>query len=188
MPIRRKTVLNILLILLVLSFFVTPLGYQGKLLLNRIFSFSPEIIPVSEREHIASYDWKLKDANWEIFNFDQSEGKVVFLNFWASWRLPCAAELRSVEALYEKYKGRVDFYMITNEEREPVLEFMEEHEFNFPVTYLIVGTACPVDPADPPRSYVIGKDGQIAVDKEGIADWDNSKVYGLLDSLIAQEL
>lgn len=185
---RRKTVLNILLILLVLAFFVTPLGYQGKLLLNRIFSFSPSVIPVSQRTTISDYDWKLKDANWEIFNFERSKGKVVFLNFWASWRLPCAAELRSVEVLYNKYKDRADFYIITDEEREPVLEFMEEHNFNFPVTYLIIGEDYPLDPSDPPRSYIIGKKGGVAVDQHGIADWDNTTVYGLLDELIAEKL
>ena len=183
---RRKTVLNILLILLVLAFFVTPLGYQVKLLLNRIFSFSPSVIPVSERMTISDYDWKLKDANWEVFNFRRSEGKVVFLNFWASWRLPCAAELRSVDELYNKYGDSVDFYIITDEEREPVLEFMQENDFHFPVTYLLIGEDYPVDPSDPPHSYIIGKNGGIAVNQKGIADWDNSKVYGLLDDLIAK--
>ncbi len=183
---QRKTILNILLILLVVSFFVTPLGYHGKILLNRIFSFAPEVIPAKNRDTLAQYDWKLKDAQWNFINFQRSEGRVTFINFWASWRLPSAAELKSIQELYDRYGDRVDFYIITNEEREPVEEFMAEHEFNFPVTYLILGEATPLETDSPPRSYIIDKNGGIVVEQEGIADWDNDKMYTLLDNLLAE--
>ena len=187
MAVRKKTILNILLILLVLSFFVTPLGYYGKLLLNRLFSFAPHVIPEAEQLTLRGYDWRLKDAQWDFFNFARSEGRVVFMNFWTSWKLPSEAELSSVQELYDRYKGQVDFYIITDEEREPVEAFMEEHEFTFPVTYRILGTGSPVDPEDSPRSYIIDKKGHIVVNKKGIADWSNSKVYRLMDRLIAEE-
>lgn len=151
-----------------------------------MFSFSPEVIPAGNRDTLADYDWKLKDADWNFINFQRSEGKVAFINFWASWRLPSAAELKSVQDLYERYGDRVDFYIITNEEREPVEEFMEENNFDFPVTYLIIGESSPVETESPPRSYVIDKQGAIVVEQEGIADWDNGKIHDLLDNLIAE--
>jgi thiol-disulfide isomerase/thioredoxin len=181
---RRKTLLNILLILVVLSFFVTPLGYHGKILLNRIFSFSPDVVPADERATISDYDWKLKDQNWDFINFERSRGKVIFINFWASWKLPSAAELKSIQELYNRFGSRVDFYIITNEERPPVLDFMEEHGFTFPVTYLIIGEKAPVEIKDAPGSYIIGKNGSVYVDKEGIADWDNREVSELLEDLL----
>ncbi len=183
---QRKTLINILLILVVLSFFVTPLGYHGKVLLNRIFSFSPEVIAPDARDTLAFYDWKLKDADWNFINFERSKGKVVFVNFWASWRLPSAAELQGVQELYDRYGNRVDFYIITNEEQEPVELFMEEQEFTFPVTYLIIGEKTPLETESPPRSYIIDKSGHIVIDQEGIADWDNKSVYSLLDRLIEE--
>ncbi|WP_222983666.1 TlpA family protein disulfide reductase [Flagellimonas meishanensis] len=186
MKISKKTVLNILLILFVLSFFVTPLGYYGKIALNRLFSFSPSIIETSQRDRIMDYDWKLKDADWNFFNFEKSKGNVVFINLWASWRLPCEAELASIQELYDQYKGKIDFYIITNENRPPVEEFMEKHEFTFPVTYLIIGEKMPIDPDKVPSSYLIDKQGNIVVDKEGIADWSNAKVYDLIDDLLAE--
>jgi thiol-disulfide isomerase/thioredoxin len=187
MPVRKKTVLNIILIAFILSFFVTPLGYHGKVLLNTLFSFSPDVVHASGREKIVDYHWKLKDPNWDYFNFDRSEGKVVFINLWASWRLPSAAELKTIQKLYNKYKDKVDFYIITDEERPPVDEFMEENDFTFPVTYLIIGERSPVETNDPPRSYIIDRNGYIVVDKKGIADWDHPKVYAVLDSLIAEQ-
>ncbi|MFC2148807.1 TlpA family protein disulfide reductase [Bacteroidota bacterium] len=183
MKVSRKTILNILFMAFVLSFFVTPLGYYGKILLNQIFSFRPEVIEVGEQQQISDYNWKLKNASWEFFNFEKSKGNVVFINFWASWRLPCAAELKSIQNLYDKYKNKVDFYIITDEERLPVEEFMKENKFTFPVTYLIIGERSPLTILEPPSSYIIDKEGNIRVKQKGIADWDNNTIYNLLNEL-----
>lgn len=186
MKINKKTILNIVLILFVLSFFVTPLGHYGKIFLNRLFSFSPEVVEESNREKITDYDWKLKDADWNFFNFEKSKGNVVFINLWASWRLPCEAELVSIQELYDKYQGKMDFYIITNENRPPVEEFMAKHGFTFPVTYLIIGEKMPINPDEVPSSYLIDKSGNIVIYKKKIADWSTSKVYKVLDGLIAE--
>ncbi len=184
MKISKKTVFNVLLIAFVLSFFLTPLGHFGKIFLNRLFATTPEIIDVSSRQQLQSYNWKLKDANWDFFNFDKSQGKVVFINFWASWRLPCEAELKGIQEIYDAYKDRVDFYIITNEERPPVEEFMRLKKFTFPVTYLIIGEPAPIEVLEPPAGYIIDKKGFIVVKEEDIADWDSSKIRGLLNELV----
>ncbi len=186
MKIGKKTIINIVLILFVLSFFVTPIGHYGKILLNRVFSFSPPVIEKELREKITDYDWKLKDAEWSFFNFDRSKGKVVFINLWASWRLPCEAELASIQEMYNDYEGKMDFYIITNENRPPVEEFMTKHGFTFPVTYLIIGEKMPIDPDEVPSSYLIDKSGNVVIYKKKIADWSTSKVYALLDELITE--
>ncbi|MER3316732.1 MAG: TlpA disulfide reductase family protein [Allomuricauda sp.] len=186
MKINKKTILNVVLILFILSFFVTPIGYYGKIWLNRMFSFSPEVIEMAERQQITDYDWKLKDEEWNFFNFEKSKGKVILVNFWASWRLPSEAELASIQELYDRYKGKMDFYIITDEEREPVEAFMEEHDFTFPLTYLIIGEKMPIDASNVPASYLIDKSGNIVIHEEGISDWSTGKVYRLLDELIAE--
>lgn len=186
MKTRKKTIINIVLILFVFSFFVSPMGHYGKVLLNRIFATSPPIIEASQRESITDYDWKLKDAEWNFFNFERSKGKVVFINLWASWRLPSEAELASIQEMYDAYQGKLDFYIITNENRPPVEEFMAKHEFTFPVTYLIIGEKMPIDPDEVPSSYLIDKSGNIVIYKKKIADWSTSKVYAVLDELIAE--
>ncbi|MEM9000561.1 MAG: TlpA disulfide reductase family protein [Bacteroidota bacterium] len=186
MKLSKKTFLNIVLILFVLSFFVTPMGHYGKIALNRFFSFSPPVIEETKRTQIADYDWKLKDMDWAFFNFERSRGKVIFINLWASWKLPSEAELMGIQGLYDRYKEKMDFYIITNENRPPVEAFMKKHKFTFPVTYLIIGEKMPVDTQKVPASYLIDKDGYIVVDKKGISDWNTSKVHELLDSLLIE--
>lgn len=184
MKIKKKTLLNILLILFVLAFFVTPLGYYGKIALMQLFSTAPRVVAVSEREKLPFYDWTLKDEAWEFFNFGRSRGKVVLIDFWRTWSLPSLPELKGIQALYEDYGDRVDFYIITNEERAPVESFMEEHGFTFPVTYQYLESASPVPSEGTPRSYLIDQEGFVVIDQEGIADWDSDRVRELLDTLL----
>ena len=186
MAIRRKTVFNILLIVLVLSFFLTPLGHFGKIFLNRLFSGTPDLIEESSRQQLPSYNWKLKDAQWKFFNFEKSKGKVVFINFWASWRLPCEAELKGIQDLYNDFGDQVDFYIVTNEERQPVKTFMANKNFTFPVTYFIIDEPAPLEVLEPPASYIIDKKGYIRVKEDDIADWDNKKIRELLEVLIKE--
>jgi len=183
---KKQTIYTLFIIALVLSFFVTPLGYHSKVWLNSLFSFSPVEVVASERQTLSNYEWKLKDADWNFFNFNRSRGKVIFINFWASWHLPCAAELNDIQKLYDTYGEEVEFYIITNEERPPVEEFMAEKKFTFPVTYLIIGSPAPVETDVVPSSYIIDKKGMVVVRTDEIKDWDNKKVRELLDRLIAE--
>ena len=186
MKIKKRTLLNIILFAFILSFFLTPLGYHSKVLLNQIFAGNPTVIPIENREKIADYQWTLKDPQWEFFSFEKSKGKVVFINFWASWRLPCAAELAGIQDLYDSYGDRVDFYLITDEERLPVRAFMAERKFDFPTTYMIIGEKAPFEVLTPPASYLIDKNGYIVIQEEGIANWDNSRIHALLDQLLEE--
>ncbi|WP_289644483.1 TlpA family protein disulfide reductase [Maribacter aestuarii] len=183
---KRQTVYTLLVIALVLSFFVTPLGDYSKLLLNRWLSTAPTIIKPENRGKIEDYSWRLKDEDWNIFSFEEARGNVVFITFWTSWHLPSKAQLKDVQYLYDKYKGKVKFYIITNEEREPVEEFMLKNGYTFPVTYQIVGDSSPLTILKPPGSYILDKNGAIAVHQNAISDWDNDKVDNLLNSLISE--
>lgn len=186
MKIKLRTFLNVLLILFVLSFFVTPLGDYSKERLNELFAAEPTIIPVENRARLKDYDWKLKDAQWHIFDFDKARGKVVFINFWATWHLPSRVQLEDVQKLYDRYQGKMEFYVITNQERELPEEFMARKGFTFPITYLIVGERAPMEIMPPPGSYLIDKKGDIVVQQRAIADWDNNQIYQLLDRLTTE--
>lgn len=181
---KRKTFFNLVLIVFVLSFFVTPLGYEAKILLNQIFSKSPEIIENPSQK--IDYDWQLKDRDDKQFNFKQSEGKVTVVKFWASWKLITVAELNGIQKLYDAYQDKVDFYIITNELPGPVEELMQKRGYDFKVTYLISGEKMPFDATIVPSGYVIDKKGYVRAKATGSADWNTTKLKTLLDNLIVQ--
>lgn len=176
-----------LLMAFIMSFFVTPLGHLSKITLMRLFAFSPQVVSEDQREQIPTYNWTLKDEQWNFFNFERSREKVVLINFWASWRLPCLPELQTLQDLYHDYGSQIDFYIITDENREPVEEFMDKNNFDFPVTYLIIGDPTPVEAKDPPRSYVIDRKGYVVINQTGIADWNTKSVRNLLDQLLEEK-
>ena len=184
MKIRKKSVINLMLIVLVGAFFIPPVAHEAKVLLNRILAFSPDVIKTENRQPVKDFDWKLKDENWDFFNFSKSKGNVIFVHFWASWRVPSIAEAKSIQKLYDEFKGKVDFYLITNEEKKPVIEFMEKNGHDFPVTYLIIGEKMPFDAQKVPSTYIIDRDGYITVEKFGVANWYSDDVRTLLKRLI----
>ncbi len=183
---KKKTFFNVLLILLVISFFVTPLGHISKITLHKLFAFSPSLIDKNNQLKVEDYDWTLKDENHKLFNFSESKGNVIFINNWASWIETCEAELKSIQNFYNDYKGKIDFYIITNEEKEVVEDFMAKKKFTFPVTYLIIDAKHAVNTKEVPSSYVIDKKGNIVIYEEGISSWDNDNVYHIIDQLIVE--
>lgn len=180
----KKTILNVLFMAFVLSFFVTPLGDYGKIVLNRIFATTPTVIKSGNRGQVSDYDWKLKDANWDRINFEHSKGKVVFISFWTSWHLPSRAQLKDIQKLYDRYKGKVQFYIITDEERADPEEFMAKNKYTFPITYQILGEPSSIKILKPPGTYILDKSGFIVVHQNAISDWDNDVVHTLLNTLL----
>lgn len=181
---KRRTFWNLLLILFVISFFVTPLGYESKILLQRIFASSVDIIPENQARTI-DFDWQLKDRDNKQFNFSQTKGKKpAFVYFFSSWRGISIADLYAVEKLYDTYKDKVDFYIITNELPTPVDEMMQKRNFHFKVTYLIIGEKMPFDPEKIPSGYIVDKNGKVRAEKEGIARWNSNTVHQLIEQLL----
>ncbi len=73
--------------------------------------------------------------------FKGFEGKVVLLNFWATWCPPCKAEIPHLNNLKEKYKDRFEIIALAMGERggkmtssENMNAFIEEYKINYPIT------------------------------------------------------
>ena len=120
-------------------------------------------------------------------NLDEYRGKVVFLNFWATWCPPCEEEMPSMQKLYEHFKG-TDFVMLTvsiDEKKELVEPFMKRLGLNFPVAF---------DPKNEvgeqygltgvPETFLIGPTGIIMHHMVGPGDWFNESIVGAFSTLL----
>lgn len=185
-PFLKKHKGNILLLVVILLLFIPQTGTPIKVFLNRLISFSPSEIDVSKQRSIANYDWQLEDLEGTPLNFNQSEGKVVLLNVWATWCPPCIAELPSMQNLYDAYGSKVDFYFVSLESPETLQHFLQKKNYHIPVYIPKESFPEALSTSSFPTTYVISKAGAIVIDKTGAADWDSEKSKAIIEKLLAE--
>ena len=157
-----------------------------KVFFSRLISFSPSEIAAEKRTALNTYHWQLGSLEGEKLNLTDSEGKVILINFWATWCPPCVAEMPSLQSLYTDYGDRVDFYFVSMENPEKIAPFMEKKGYDFPVFIPVQEVPAAIRSNSLPTTYVISKKGDIVIDKSGAADWNSKKVRKLLDQLLAE--
>lgn len=186
MKFNRKNISNLIFVGILILFFIPNTRGMMQITLTRIFSFSPSLVDEEERVNVATYDWKLHGVNTESINFDQAKGKVVLVNFWATWCPPCIAEMPSLQNLYNEYKDRVMFVFLTDVDDQELNKFMSDKNFYFPVYRSLSNVPKPFVTSPIPSTYLVDKSGTIIIDKRNAADWDTKKVKNTIDQLLAE--
>lgn len=164
--------------------FFTPLRGIIQEQVARLISFSPSMEDIDDRVTLDTYSWNLEGINTSDFNFNDAKGKIVLINFWATWCPPCRAEMPSLQSLYNDYKGRVVFVFLTNEEPSKVIKYLDKEQFDIPSFNQLSNAPNEFSVSSIPVTYVIDKEGTIVVHKVGPADWNSDKFRSVLDALI----
>lgn len=184
MKLKKENLSNFAFIALLALLLFTPLGFHARVFVSRIFSFSPSELEKEEQFTLSSYNWKLITLGGEAFNFKNAKGKVVLVNFWATWCPPCVAEMPSLQALYADYGGKIEFVMVASDEHEKVKVFLNKTKYDFPV-YFERSTSPEVLSAEYiPTTFIIDKKGKIVIEKTGSANWNSTTTRELLENLI----
>ncbi len=153
----------------------------------RQISFSPSVKEISESEQLTDYNLYLKGLNTKNINFENLKGKVIFFNYWATWCPPCTAEFPTIQNLYNDYKNKLVFILITNENWEDVNKFYQENGYNLPVYNLMSNPPSILNKSNSiPSTYIIDKKGFIRVYKTGAADWNSNKFRAKLDDFLKE--
>lgn len=147
---------------------------------------STEIISENKRQALSNYDWKLIDEDGNSFNFTETKGKVIVINFWATWCPPCIAEMPSLQKLYEKYGDNVAFLFVTNDPIDKVESFKLKNDYNFPVYLRRSNAPKELITKSIPRTLLIDKKGNIVIDKNGAVDWFVDDVKNQINKLLSE--
>lgn len=133
-----------------------------------------------------NYKFEMVDANGKATTLEDLKGKVVFLNFWATWCPPCIAEMPTIQTLYDKFKDDKDVVILTVEvegKRDKVAKFMARKKLTLPVVYPT--SAIPTDffNGSLPTTVILDKQGNIAHTTIGMADYSGTDVEDFLNEL-----
>jgi len=154
--------------------------------------FSAQVFAMGERprKDVArqeAIDFTLQDLNGVERTLSDYRGKVVFLNFWATWCPPCRTEMPSMQKLHEKLMSD-DFVMLAvglDKSRRKIRDFIREGKYTFTVLvdsenrvarkYRVTGI---------PTTYIIDKNGAVVLKEVGARDWATAEVVLMIKGML----
>lgn len=128
------------------------------------------------------------------------EGKVVLVNFWATWCTPCVAELPALQRVYDKLKDRgfVVFAVGIDDAVDSFKEFRDEYKLNFPIGMDKEGSVkSRYKLAGVPESFLVDRKGKIVMFEDpqgeggpstriiGPREWDAPNMIAAIEKLLA---
>lgn len=135
--------------------------------------------------------FQLSNLQGQTVKLSDYQGKIVFLNFWATWCEPCKEEMPSMQRLREKMANRpfeiLAVSLDPNPATEvPAFESKNKLKLNFPVLqdpeqntaknlYRTTGV---------PESFIIGADGKVIKHVIGAYEWDNAQIMAYFEDLL----
>jgi thiol-disulfide isomerase/thioredoxin len=133
---------------------------------------------------------ELPDLGGKQHRLSDYRGKVVLVNFWASWCPPCLAEMPSMQRLREAMAGRPFEVLAVNleESKSKVWKFRKLLKFEFPALLDAKGEVTRSWGVQIfPTSYVIDTEGRARYVAEGALEWDDAGVISLIEALMPDQ-
>lgn len=130
------------------------------------------------------YAMELVDLDGTTVDLREAEGRVLVLNFWSTRCAPCLAEMPALVRLRDATADLdVRFALVSHDERAAVERFLERQEIDLPV-YLASGEIPePFRHRAIPATFVLARNGTVALRHFGAAAWDAEEVVGFVRTL-----
>ena len=135
----------------------------------------------------AAPDFALKGEDGKTYRFSDYRGKVVVLNFWATWCPPCRYEMPSMERAHQKVKGEEIVILAVNvgEDENTVFAFTGQYPVSFPLPLDLDGSVIAKYPViGLPTTFIIDPRGQVTHRAIGGREWDDDRLLGQLRQML----
>ena len=138
--------------------------------------------------------FELPDSTGRMHSLSEYRGKVVFLNFWASFCIPCREEMPSMEALVRQYEDQgMVMIAVSHDTKQAdmdgfMAEFLPGQRSSMTVLWdptAEVGAKYGTELI--PETYIIDREGRIVARFVNAYDWTRPEVKQLIESLIRAE-
>lgn len=134
----------------------------------------------------AAADFTVTLLDDRSFRLRDQRGKVVFINFWATWCPPCREEMPAMEKLWRKRKDGNFVMVAISLDADPavVAPFVKKHGFTFPVALDPKQEAAgPYAVRALPSTFLIDRQGNLVALALGPRAWDGSASVALMDAM-----
>ena len=141
-------------------------------------------------EVVAAPEFSLSDLGGKKVQLKTLRGKLVFLNFFATWCGPCREEMPGMERLFRMHqdKGFVVLAVNMEESVKTVRPFVQQLKLSFPIVLDTEGTVIrDYGVRALPVSFLIGRDGNIRWRAIGGRDWESAEARRLFAELVAEK-
>ena len=138
-----------------------------------------------EKKSIAA-DFTLKDVEGKSHKLSDYRGKVVMINFWATWCPPCRYELPSMQRAYEKLKrSDVEFLAINlGEDADTIFTFTADYPVTFPLLMDLDSSVSNMYPViGLPTTYFVNPEGYLVYRAIGSREWDEKQMLDKIMSI-----
>lgn len=131
--------------------------------------------------------FSFRDKAGKTVSTAELKGKVVFINFWATWCPPCRAEMSSLNEMYNELEGDnglVFLFINEDENAAKAKSYLQNQGFAIPLLTRS-GTVPPeIFSGTLPTTVVLNKDGKLVYRKEGIGAYNHAKFKAQLKNLL----
>jgi len=141
-------------------------------------------------EKVFAPDFTLEDLNGRRVRLEDLRGKVVFLNFWATWCPPCILEMPTMEKLHREFGGKGLVILAVNfqESSEQVKAFLKKHQLTFITLLDPKGKVFKLYQAwSLPTTTIVNKKGQAVSKVIGYRDWHKPEMKEFFRRLLHEE-
>ena len=170
-------------LIILLLFFILSSVAQASSPLANLFVV-PEVSRHTAPDFVSE---NLRGGNTGLVDY---KGKVVLLNFWATWCMPCREEMPGMETLWKKYKEQglvIAAVSVDEGSRGRIETFSKILDLSFPIL---------LDPeskvsdlykvSDMPTSFLIDRNGKIISHIVGTEEWTSPEAIELVEKLLSQ--
>ena len=129
---------------------------------------------------------KFQDINGKIVDLGNLKGKVIFLNFWATWCPPCRAEMPSINKLFNQFQNDnkiVFIFADADGDLPKSVKFMTNRKYELPVFKVISNVPDQVFSGSLPTTVIFDKQGRLSFKHEGTANYADKKIIDFLHKL-----
>lgn len=157
--------------------------------LMKVGFFQPDLEKIETPPTNKNYlNFQLANAKGEVISLADLKGKVVFLNFWATWCPPCIAEMPSIQVLHHKFKNDKEVLILTVEVEgkiDKANQFMKRKNLNLPIYYPQSTIPTEIFKGNLPTTIILDKEGNIAHTTLGMADYSGQDIVDFLNEIKA---